>query len=536
MGFSIAQGGNTLYTVLNDGTVAALTLPTGVTVDSAKRLRAAIISRFVVLGGSPLVNLVFDPNVNALRVFVPIPPASPALVAVGATTGLTGAYRIRVSFAIKDENGAIVAESPLGPISDSVTLANQSLGASALPISAQSDVNCRRLYRTTAGGSVYFPWVDIDGNTTTTYDGNESDASLQLEPGDPTLGAPPGTTPDDAFKVLVSWKGRLWAVSTRFDRRDYVVASELDLPWAWDLSLAAAPIGGDEYGVTGFLPRRDELVIGRRNRILRIVESAGADDAFEVFIIAENVGVISADSCVVIRDVGYFLHEDGVYTIGPNGVSSISREQVHAWFTTDTYFNRSEFDNAVGCWDPGLDCYRLFLASPNQTTLDRYVDYYLSGPYAGKWLGPHKTDAFTPTFAGLTLSSAATPVMLVGASNGYLHSVNHATRTDGQSTAIDFDVEGKFHSADTPDVTKSFLQATVISKIESGGTLQVIPKVGGLDASAGSTISVPLTAGRTRTRRLGTGRLCQIRLRENTVNQDVTVYGYEIPFVDRGRR
>ncbi len=536
MGFSIVQGGNTLYTVLNDGTVAALTLPAGVTVDATKRLRAAIINRFVILGGSPLVNLSFDPNTNALRIFVPTPPASPCIVSVGTSTGLTGNYRVRCSFAIKDEFGVVVAESPLGPISNTIALTNDSLIASALPISPQVNVNCRRVYRTTAGGDVFFPWFDVDGNTTTSIEDGMSDASLELLPGDPTLGAPPGTTPDDSIKLLVSWKGRLWAVSTRFDLRDYVLASELDVPWGWDLQLAAQPIGGDEYGVTGFLPRRDELVVGRRNRILRIVESSGGDDAFEVFIIAENVGIVAPESCAVIRDVGYFLHEDGVYTIGPNGVTSISREQVHAWFTTDTYFNRAEFDNAVGCWDPVLDVYRLFLAPAGSTSLTRYVDYYLSGPYAGKWLGPHTTEAFTPTMAGLTLGATATPIMLVGGSNGYLHSVNNATRRDGQSTAIDFDIEGKFHSADTPDVTKSFLQATVISKIESAGQLQVIPKVGGLDASAGATINVPLTAGRTRTRRLGTGRFAQIRLRENTLDQDVTVYGYEIPFVDKGRR
>jgi hypothetical protein len=114
--------------------------------------------------------------------------------------------------------------------------------------------------------------------------------------------------------------------------------------------------------------------------------------------------------------------------------------------------------------------------------------------------------------------------------------MNQSTRTDEPATAIDFEVVGKAHAADQPNMLRLWRRLAVINKIQGAGTLTVTPTVGELNAAAGTAISVPLTAGRTVTRRLGTGTYCQLTFRVNSAGQDVTLYGYELPWLDIGVR
>ena len=159
MAFSYVQGGTALYRMNASGTATALTLPTGVTIDSTRVGRFAIIGRQVVLVNSPSINLVIDPD-GTVRPLVPQPPACPPIAAAGASTGLTGAYRVRESFLVLDSGGRVYAESPLGPISNSVTLANQNLSVTGAALSPSSSVGARREYRTAASGAVYYALLD----------------------------------------------------------------------------------------------------------------------------------------------------------------------------------------------------------------------------------------------------------------------------------------------------------------------------------------------------------------------------------------
>jgi hypothetical protein len=122
-----------------------------------------------------------------------------------------------------------------------------------------------------------------------------------------------------------------------------------------------------------------------------------------------------------------------------------------------------------------------------------------------------------------------------GSSAGFFYKETD-TRTDGTATGVAFDVEGKFHDMNTPDIFKYFGQLSLLSKIQAAGTLSVIPYPGNLDASAGATISASMTAGREKLRRLGVGRFCKLVFQHSTAGQDVELFGYELPFTELGRR
>ncbi len=454
---------------------------------------------------------------------------------------MTGAYRVKVSYYVKNPAGAVLIESPLSGSSLSFTLANQDLSISNIPISPDSVLFVsatsqyifgRRIYRTVSGGSVFFQMLDIDDNSTTAILSTLPDSSLSTLPADPALGNPPGTIPGTALDLIVPWNNRLWAKSTDPAQVDHLIYTEIDSFSAWPAAndLIAKPAGEDQFGITGFLPRRDELGFTKRGRLLKVIGSTNED--FQVIVVAEGAGGISPFSCQIIKDIGYYQGLDGVYEFGPNGVVSITKDKVAPWFQTDSYFNRAMFPNSVGSYNPRNSTYDLHLAALGSSVLDRWVSFDLE---RREWLGPHKTAAFTPSIAALLrdVNGAYLPVM--AGTNGTVYTMNSGPSDDGSGIVIDWIT--KFFSASAPDFMHFWDQCTLFFKHQAAGTLTITPRVGDTGAATGTAQTVDMSVSdRKRLARWGVGRLLQLEFTHSTDAQDVEIYGLEQPFTEIGRR
>ena len=530
MPFYAIQAGATLQIMQTDGTLQSLTLPDSHTISSTIRGRFAILGQNLIFVRAGSVNFRVDPIDFTVYPLNLTPPLAPPTLAVGTSTGLTGDYRRRVSFAIKDADGIIQNESPLSPRSLTVTLANESLGTSNIPVSAQSQVNCRRLYRTVDGGEIYFHELDIDDNVVTAIDNATADAALSLLPSDPALGNPPGTVPGTALSLITEWNNRLWGVSARYDERHKLLYTEDGQVYAWANELLIASDGEDDIGLTGLIRRRDELGICKRNRVLKLVGDSNQD--FQLIVVAEGVGRVAPDTVVVVRDVGYFLSEDGVYTFGPDGVTPISHAKVDGWFTEGATFNRAKFVNAVAGYNPQTDSYDLHLPGAGQNDLNRWVSYDIR---SGEWTGPHLTAKMTPVSRALLYDADNIELPTIGGSDLFLYKMNQTGASD-QGSAIAIDWLTKRFSASAPDITHFWDQPSIHTKVQPGGTLAIIPAVGGTDAPTGLQFTHDLTLGRERLQRLGVGRLLQLNFTHATDGEDVELYGFELPFNEVGRR
>ena len=528
MGFYLAQAEDALYKVsASDGAVTTLTLYPGVTLDTTRRPRGAVLGRMIAWVHSPNRSLWIDEANHVWPLALSAPTSAPSLAA-GGGSGLTGAYRAKVTFLVKDDFGNVLLESDFSPLSStSAALANSDLTYSNLPVSPDSIVNARRIYRTASGpGTTYFIAFDVEDNVTTTISDGTSDESIALNVAPTDL----GPAPSNRIELICVWKDRLWAKIPEYP--DYVYFSALRKPYAWPAthSYECGPVGADLYGVTGFIPRRDELGVCRRNVLWKIIGDGPSN--FSRIKVVEGVGCMAPDSIVIIRDVGYWLGEDGVYTWGPEGVLCISRDTVHPWFTTDAHFNRATFSQAVAFWNPRDDTYNLLLSAAGSTTLNRWVSYDTRRKI---WLGPHLTSVSTPTAAALLEDADDLFLPCLGFADGHIRKLNQSGFSD-DGAAIAFDVITKFHSGENPDLTHYWGELSVLTKVESAGTLTITPTVGRLDATAGAAITHTLTTGRERLRRLGVGALCSLRFQQSTNAQGVTIYGYEIPFHELGRR
>ncbi len=534
MAYYIVSFGSSLYQVSTSGSRTAITLPTGVTLDTAKVARMAVIGRNIVVVNQPSRGLFIDPDSNCYPMGL-TPPTSAPVLSAGAAGTLSGTFRAKFSFLIKDADGNVLNESPLSPASAQQTITSKYLTA-AVERSVDSGVTHRRLYRTVNNGAVYFPWFDIEGNTLTSVSDDLSDTLLDDIAAPTEIGAPPGTMAGTFLSLIAEWKGRLWGVGN-IDV-DTLVFGDAGSVYAWpeDYNLPISPIGADQYGITGLIPRRDELGICKRQIIWKVV---GEDpDSFEPIKVVEGKGVYGTDTIRVIRDVGYFLGEDGVYTWGPDGVKSISDDKVRAWFTTDDYFNRSKFPDAFAKYNSRYHSYELHLAAAGSSAIDRWVSYDIG---SGEWFGPHKTDAFTPTFAGEILDGNGVMFPVTLGSDGFIYLGNQTAFAD-QGVAIAMSAVTKCHSADTPDITKLFKEMAVVNKVQTtDGAATVIAAVGdvsegALNPRATKTFYPQLRDARQRFPIIGPGRAVQLTFAEATLNQGFEIHGYEIPFHELGRR
>jgi hypothetical protein len=535
--FYIVQAGAALQVVDTTGAIfQTLTLPTGVTIDATKRGRFAVLGQQIVFVNAGTINLWIDPLDFTVRPMSILPPVSAPTLAVGAAGALTGAYRMRVSYGIKDEAGVVLLETPLGPPSAPVTLSADMLDFTNVAISPETTVNFRRLYRTVAGGDIYFAMFDLDDNETTAGATNMLDASLELLPADPELGNPPGAVPGTAMELVVAWRNRLWGKSRAASEVDEIKFSDFDRFYAWARAnfLNAQPKGEDATGIVLFLPRRDELVVVKRRRVMKV--TGFSEDDFEVIVVAEGVGGIASDSGVIVRDVGYFLGTDGVaYSIGPDGLLPISNDKVDPWFKSDTYFNRALFPDAIGGYNPATDCVEWQLAAAGSSVLDRWVAYDIRRK---EWLGPHYTDKFTPTARALLADEDGESRPVIGSSDGKLYMQNQAGASDGATTAIPISWQTKAFNGNAPKLEKFWGKPTFHVKNQgfSAGAVTVTPQVGELGTPAGDPLLLPQNTSDSELDRLGSGQTAQLTFTHSTNAEDVDLRGFELPYVITGDR
>lgn len=533
----IVQGGTTLYKMSIGGVATAITLPAGITLFGSSQICRPVLFQ---VNESPVILIVnggthdfyIDATGIARQLQLGAPTSSPVLTA-GASTGLSGIYTTAVTFKVKDSNGATIIESGLGPSSAfSATLVNQSLRLDSIPVSNDGTVNARGIYRSLSGGTTLYPWFDIDDNTSLFDDRDTVDSLLSLLP---TSASRFGSPPD--LKLIASWRDRLWgAPRNPIDHLRWTEERNF-YGWSADNELIIPPQNSDIYGVTALIPRRDNLGVCRKRQLYMI--TGNSNDSFQRVGISETMGCMSQESVVIINNVAYMLGERGVNEWSDYGMRSVSDSQVAAWFSTDTYFNRALFTKAQGRYNPDTDAYELLLCSAGSTNLDRWVAYQLS---SRTWLGPHKTDAFTPTCAatnsvrrGLLLDSNDLPICAFGGSDGFIYK-RDSTVVNDNGIAVAMSVDLPFLSAQEPDFDKYFDQPTIHTRVENSGQLTITPIVGNLNSPTSTPLFHDLTLDREKLGRLGQGRYCQLNLSHSSTLERPRIFGLEIPYVFVGRR
>ena len=472
----IAQGGTTLYFVSKSGTLTPITMPTGVTVTGTSVPCRAVLfgsgsDPYIIIVNGVSSDIYIDKYGNARTLNVVAPIVGPT-VTTGALTGptgppttlISGIYAAAASFKVKTVSGALILESGLSPISTgSPSVSTGSLAVASIPVSSEPSVNARGLYRTLSGGNVLYPWFDIDNNTTLSDDRAGSDASMSLLPTTATSnGGPP------LLKLVTTWKDILWGVPRNII--DHLRWTESRLFYAWSATneIIVPPQNTDTYGITAFIPRRDQLGVARRDRLYQI--TGDGNDTFARTQVSPNIGCLSQESVVIIRDVAYWLGERGVVEWTSESCGYVTEAQVDPWFTTDEYFNRSMFTSAQGRYNPDTDSYELLVALLGSSSLNAWISFSLR---ARAWYGPHITSLSLSCCGsdsernGYLRDSNSFPIAVFGTTTGYLEK-RDPTVADDDGNAVAFDVTLPVIGSFAPEQEKVWLDPTLHSRVEPG--------------------------------------------------------------------
>lgn len=537
MAFSVVQAGTNLYPVNSQGGIGpALTLPSNITLVPTRVPRFARLNGYVVLVNTPTRPLIIGPT-GTVYPLTPNPPATAVGLTATGSGVLTGLYLSEQTYLIKDVLGNVITESAFGPLmASSVSTTAQQL-ISTWPISLESLVTGSRLYRTAQGPTAsYFSWFDSPDPVTGTLTTNIPDSGLN-----PIAAPIRGSAPD--LTLICAYQGKLWGV----DRSDidHLRFTEAGTLFAWGAlnSLPIGVTGDDAAGITALIPRRNSLGVARKDSIFTVTGTSLSNYT----VVGLNgdkggPGVTSQESVVVFKDRAFFLWKDGVYTWDSDGVNCISDGRVRSWFTSNTYFNRSRFWRAFAVFDQANLRYRLYLCSAGSAVIDRWIEYDLT---TGGWFGPHKTDAFSPSCAFQVLGTDQNRYTVVGSKEGYL-SQDQAVRNDWNTSPIVIDVLTKSHDIQTPELEKFWGELEVFGAeqpvdLVNSAIVKITPMVGdlglqGAPPPAQAPFSYDMTLGRHRLGRLGVGKAMALRFQHGVLNEDVELYGYQVPANVVGKR
>lgn len=221
----VDTGAETMVAFWN-GTAYALGTTTFVTIPSAQ----SVFTAGVRVGSTQQENHIFFGNGHVIpykyngtdwtRHGTYPPPTTSTIATAPTGTGLTGSYSYKFTFV-----NSQTVESDVGPVTNTMTAANENFRITSIPVAPQSfGVNQRRIYRTAAGGTTYKRVATINNNTTTTYDDGLVDGSLGADA--PTdQGVPP------KYHSIIYHAGRVFALS--YEDPNYLFYSEIDNPYVF---------------------------------------------------------------------------------------------------------------------------------------------------------------------------------------------------------------------------------------------------------------------------------------------------------------
>ncbi|MEM4360490.1 MAG: hypothetical protein QXT45_08180 [Candidatus Bilamarchaeaceae archaeon] len=225
------------------------------------------------------------------------PPNTAPTASASGAGNLNGTYTWKVTFV------SPTMESNGSPASNQLTVSNQEVTLTNIPVSPDPQVTKRRIYRTLAGGTVYKFVGEINDNTTTTFVDNVADAGTGPD-------IPVDKDPPPRGRVIEVFKNRLWMAGVPgYPRRLFF--SEYFEPEAWppsyyvDMQIPQ----GDE--ITGLKVLGEVLVVYSRNIPLIVIGETPFD--FVVKRTFANVGAESNRSIVQVENTHIFLNRFGVY-------------------------------------------------------------------------------------------------------------------------------------------------------------------------------------------------------------------------------
>lgn len=243
------------------------------------------------------------------------PPTNGMTLAAGAAGTLNGTYLYRLKY--RNSQTGAESESDNG-LSAPITVANQQVNLSNLPVSPDPQVDKKRLYRTVAGGQAAWFLVTEMPNTAVVYTDNTADIALPTTPMRLFLD---NAIPDTA-SVATLWPHANRLVAINGTSVIYSDRPDLDSGFlkgeSWPVNNQIFVNYDDGDVITAIAPLFDSLLIFKRHSVWRVVGIPPNITIEPVSFRTDRTGIgcLSQKTLITNENEVMFAAQDGVYMVG----------------------------------------------------------------------------------------------------------------------------------------------------------------------------------------------------------------------------
>ena len=290
-------GEGKIYYAYAGGTPTALSLPETLTPGLQTSFVSSLQWVFLTNGtDTPLKIHTSDLVVTYWGIVAPT--VAPTLTASGSSS-MVGAYTYSITF------GNATQESSQGAISATLTVTNQGIQLTGIPVSTDPQVTQRNIYR--IGGSLG-QWLlvgTLHDNTTTTYHDTLADNMVTGQQLVIYRDPPP------AFVAICAHMERIWGFGTPTDA-SVVWWSNLNEPWAFNSDTSTLPVGENSFNdrAVGLASIGGQLVLHKAKTTYGVFGNADSN-----FIVNKlfDIGCKSIRSIYSAYGIDWWLSNQGVY-------------------------------------------------------------------------------------------------------------------------------------------------------------------------------------------------------------------------------
>jgi len=247
------------------------------------------------------------------------PPSTTLGDAAGAAGALTGTYKYKFTFVYDD----ISEESTASDESNGVTVTSQRVDLTSIDVGG-AGVTKRNIYRTLAGGSIFYFLKTINNNVDTTYTDNAADGTL-----DTLNQAPTDNNLPPRAKYVAVFANRIFLANATLDYdgntidgKSRVFFSALTESEVSPNTIGTAPVHGaggeifpadfffdvednDGDEIVGLGVTLDSLVIFKEKSVWRLI--GDSPENFELIKADSDLGCISGKTIKRVENLLYFL-------------------------------------------------------------------------------------------------------------------------------------------------------------------------------------------------------------------------------------
>jgi len=348
---------------------------------------------------------------STYKLGIEAPETAPS-VAIGESGNLTGDYQYVVTFY---RSGNYPCESNPSPASDVVSPSGQKVNLTDIPISPDPKVNARRIYRTTAGGAIFYWLADIEDNSTTTFEDDYHDDELGDEVSYDRYPPPQG-------KYYEVWDNRLWiAGNNQYPNMLYFTNTGTAEEMASTNFLAIKRRESDV--ITQIKAFGDYLYVWKKKSWLRI-EKIG-DSLYEVVQRPEKIGCDASQSVAVCNKLLIWKSEYGIEVF--NGDSIFRPILSKVIQRTIDSINKNYLYKCIGGHNPVDGEYWLSIPTGTDTDPTKVIVLdYLKGYFTIYEFAKGISSFYPTTDANGDL------VTLVGTPDGFIYVMGDGYTDDGE--------------------------------------------------------------------------------------------------------